>query len=72
MKLEYRVVKDDTLLDTVTIEGTNISYATGEARDVVNGRIELFGLRQGLQRLKNWSNGYVRLREVPAPQGNRR
>lgn len=67
MKLEYVVVANGAVIDTVTVNGDDISYDTGLAKDVMAAHIEKDGVRKAAQGMKSWSNGYVRLREVPNP-----
>lgn len=68
MKLEYVSVKSGAVLDTITVNGDDISYDTGLAEDVMRAPIKRYGsVRKAVQGMKSWSNGYVRLREVPNP-----
>lgn len=59
MILEYVIARDDTVLDTVTIEGDEITYDTGKARSRVESLIATLGHDGAVKALRSWSNGYV-------------
>nr|WP_221374387.1 hypothetical protein [Actinoplanes polyasparticus] len=60
-----QLVSGDDVLDTVTFTGDEITYATGEARSLIESRLKLIPDRvQALRSLVGWSNGYVTVRAV--------
>lgn len=59
MKLKYFVVSTGRVLDTITVNGTNLRYETGAARPLFENRIAARGRVAAIAILKEWSNGYV-------------
>jgi hypothetical protein len=60
MIIEYVNAADDTVLDTVTFDGDDITYDTGRARSLVESKIAaLGGADTARKALRSWSNGYV-------------
>ena len=64
MKLAYKDVTTGKRLDVVTIVGEKITYKTGAAKSVVEGKINTFGQAGAIEVLKSWSNGYVATSEM--------
>lgn len=62
--LELVEVATGEVLDTVTLDGGELRYATGVAEAIVEGRRGRFGwaAEEACDRLAGWSNGYVLLR----------
>lgn len=65
MRLRVEVVASGVVLDTVIVDGDALTYDTGAAREMFAARIARFGVQQAVQQLRDWSNGYLRIRELP-------
>jgi hypothetical protein len=59
MRIVFTTVVDKFRLDTVTIDGEQITYTTGRARSIVEGKYRVYGRVVAPRILANWSNGYV-------------
>lgn len=65
MKLEYRLVSDGTVLDTVVITRQSIIYSTGAAKEMFRPVIKgPGGYPLAMAKFKSWSNGYVSTFEI--------
>lgn len=61
--LDYIEVSTGQVLDTVTLDGDQLAYATGAAQEMFTdwrGRFG-WGAAETYDRLTAWSNGYVAL-----------
>jgi hypothetical protein len=61
--LDYVEVSTLEVLDTVTLDGDELRFATGAAEDVFTGQRARFGwsAAQAFDHFTGWSNGYVAL-----------
>lgn len=65
MKLEYRQVADDKVLDVVVITSTSVTYKTGVAKEMFQPVIKgPGGYKFAMAKFRSWSNGYVLTSEV--------
>jgi hypothetical protein len=62
----FKVIQTSTKkeLDRVTLTETSVRYETGAAKDVVQGKIDMFGRRAAIDLLRSWSNGYISTAEI--------
>ncbi|GLH97354.1 hypothetical protein [Phytohabitans aurantiacus] len=67
MIIEYVSVRSGKVLDRITVDGDEISYETGKARQVVEDVTRHLPTTTPVaEALRSWSNGYTQLR--PAEQ----
>lgn len=64
MILEYVDVSTGEVLDTVTVTGDQLTFATGAAEQMFAIRQDAFGWTpaEAFKQLDGWSNGYAALR----------
>jgi hypothetical protein len=64
MKFAYFIVTNNRRLDVVDITADRVTYDTGAAREMVEGKIGAYGHRGAIDVLQSWSNGYVSTRKM--------
>ncbi|TCB97574.1 hypothetical protein E0H26_11690 [Micromonospora zingiberis] len=68
MIAEYLVVATDEVLDTITVTGDQVEYATGAAKAVVameSRRRKVSQAEAARQLAEGWANGYLQIRRRP-------
>ena len=69
MTLDYVEVSTGDVLDSITLDGDQLVYTTGAARQMFETRMDRFGwtARRTIGELSGWSNGYAALRPRATP-----